>query len=62
MATIKIALDERRIKKDGTHPVVLRIYHENKYLTNKTHVDLAKKYYANNNDLPHVYILNSILL
>jgi len=45
MATIKIALDERRIKKDGTHPVVLRIYHENKYLTIKTHVDLAKKYW-----------------
>ena len=30
MATLKITLDERRMKKNGTHPVVIRITHQSK--------------------------------
>ncbi len=27
MATIKIVLDQRRVKKDGTFPLVIRVRH-----------------------------------
>lgn len=32
MATIKIVLDQRRVKNDETFPVVLRIRHMDKFL------------------------------
>jgi integrase len=45
MATIRITLDERRIKKNGTYPVVLRVYHAEKYLTIKTSIELERKHW-----------------
>ncbi len=36
MATIKIVLDQRRVKKDETYPIVIRIRHIKKYFDIKT--------------------------
>lgn len=40
MATIKIHLDKRRVKKDGSYPLVIRIRHFNHYFDIPTSIDL----------------------
>lgn len=40
MATIKIHLDQRRMKKDGTYPLVIRIRHFNQYFDILTSINL----------------------
>jgi integrase/recombinase XerD len=40
MATIKIHLDNRRAKKDGTYPLVIRIRNINQYFDIPTSISL----------------------
>ena len=43
MSTLKISIDRRRIKKDGTFPVILRIYHVSKYITVRSNISVHSK-------------------
>ena len=43
MSTLKISIDRRRIKKDGTFPVILRIYHGSKYITVRSNISVHSK-------------------
>ena len=45
MATIKIVLDQRRVKNDETFPVVLRIRHKDRYFDIKTNYCIQKKHF-----------------
>ena len=42
MVTIKVFLDKRKIKKDNTYPVCLRIYHEGTSTTRSTKIDVLE--------------------
>lgn len=42
MATIKIVLDQRREKNDGTYPIVIRVRHLKKYFDLKTSYSVVK--------------------
>ena len=49
MATIKIVLDQRRVKKDGTFPLVIRVRHLKEFFDIKTNLSiLPNKYDAKN--------------
>jgi integrase len=43
MATIQVILDTRRIKKDKSFPVVIRVHHSQKYISNKTNIQVHPK-------------------
>ncbi len=52
MATIKIVLDQRRVKKDGTFPLVIRVRYLKDFFDIKTNLSiLPKKYDAKNQRL-----------
>ena len=43
MIKLKFTLDQRRRKKDGTFPLVLRVYYERRFLTLKTGICILAK-------------------
>lgn len=45
MPTIKLILDQRRIKSDGTYPIKLRIFHQHKALAMATNISVACQYW-----------------
>jgi site-specific recombinase XerD len=45
MIKVKLVLDSRRIKKDGTYPVVIRLFHQRKSLALSTDVSIMPQYW-----------------
>ena len=67
MAVIKVSLDKRKIKKDNTYPVCLRIYYGNKSTTRSTKINVSEKHWDDKTKTvrkshPSANILNKILL
>ena len=48
MVTIKVFLDKRKIKKDNTYPICLRIYHNGASTTRSTKIDVMESQWDDN--------------
>ncbi|TDO21326.1 Arm DNA-binding domain-containing protein [Pedobacter duraquae] len=51
MVNITINLDIRRVKKDGTYPIVFRIYHQQRSFTRSTKICVLEKHWDDSKKL-----------
>jgi len=66
MAVIKVSLDKRKIKKDNTYPICLRIYYGGKSTTRSTKIDVSDNDWDDTKKVikkshPNSSILNKLL-
>jgi hypothetical protein len=66
MAVIKVSLDKRKIKKDNTYPICLRIHYGGKSTIRSTKIDVSDNYWddtkkAIKKSHPNASILNKLL-